>query len=236
MGSKKYRGLKCVYCSERPSESVDHVFAREFFLKSARGNLPTVPACQECNNKKSQLEHYLATVLPFGARHAHATQNLQELCSRRIAKNAKLSRQIREQHLNVWTDENGLLLKTSGVPINSQSIIDLFQYIGKALLWHHWNEYLPSDYGSKAFVLSKDGMHFFDDLFVLAKSEHVSADLGDGTISYIGARDLDDSHTSAWRFNLYGGIRMVGDAREPSEVTGEIGVITGDSGINAYIF
>ena len=44
----------------------DHVIARGFFLPSERGELPQVPACKQCNNEKSRIEHHLTTVLPFG--------------------------------------------------------------------------------------------------------------------------------------------------------------------------
>jgi hypothetical protein len=78
--SKKFRGKKCVYCCAAVSVTADHVFARELFLKSRRANLPKVPACNACNQKKSVLEHYVTTLLPFlrlelgddGAPHASA--------------------------------------------------------------------------------------------------------------------------------------------------------------------
>ena len=77
---KKHKGKPCAYCFERLSETADHVFARNFFLPSARANLPQVPACSLCNAQKSALEHYLTSVLPFGGRHKAALPNLKTWC------------------------------------------------------------------------------------------------------------------------------------------------------------
>ena len=56
---KGFKGKTCVYCAAAPAATMDHVFAREFFLVDRRANLPKVPACQACNSAKSGLEHYL---------------------------------------------------------------------------------------------------------------------------------------------------------------------------------
>src|SRR5262245_57126728 len=92
---KKFRDSTCVYCATRPATTEDHVFALAFFLVARRGNLPKVPACDTCNNAKSKLEHYLATVLPFGGRHADAADNAQqEVVQRRLDKNPVLHRNL----------------------------------------------------------------------------------------------------------------------------------------------
>jgi hypothetical protein len=56
--SKKYKGKTCVYCATEKSSCPDHVIAREFFPIDERSNLPKVPSCVSCNNKKAKLEHY----------------------------------------------------------------------------------------------------------------------------------------------------------------------------------
>ena len=93
--SKRYKNQTCTYCvTPNSSEDGDHVVSREFFLPEHRANLPKVPACKECNNRKSRLEHYLTAVMPFGARHSDAGATLEKLVPRRLAKNAKLSREL----------------------------------------------------------------------------------------------------------------------------------------------
>lgn len=64
---KGYKGKACAYCAEPGASTTgDHVFGRGLFPLSQRGNLPKVPICDACTNKKSRLENYLMTTLPFG--------------------------------------------------------------------------------------------------------------------------------------------------------------------------
>jgi hypothetical protein len=77
--AKGFKGKTCVYCATAPAATMDHVFAREFFLPDRRPNLPKVPACAACNGAKSQLEHYLTAVLPFGGQHADGLAHLSEM-------------------------------------------------------------------------------------------------------------------------------------------------------------
>src|SRR3954454_11522216 len=103
--SKKFKGKPCAYCAKRKAETDDHVFAREFFLVEDRQNRPKVPACSQCNNEKSKLEHYLTAVLPFGGRHEQAVANLQRGVPGRLAKNQKLHRVLQESVEAAWMRE-----------------------------------------------------------------------------------------------------------------------------------
>lgn len=92
--SKKFKEELCAYCGERSAVTGDHIFAREFFLTEDRADLPQAPICTQCNNEKSKLEHYLTTVLPFGGRHASSAENLGSIVPKRLARNAKLHREL----------------------------------------------------------------------------------------------------------------------------------------------
>src|SRR4051812_19921101 len=94
MPSKKFKGKTCVYCGKE-SMTADHIIAREFFLRDRREDPIKVPACEDCNREKSRLEHYLTTVLPFGARHADAAENLSSMVPSRIRRNEKLASELR---------------------------------------------------------------------------------------------------------------------------------------------
>jgi hypothetical protein len=67
----KFSGQICVFCNKAPSETADHALGRKFFLEERRGNLPQVPACRSCNNKKAELEYYLMTVLRLPEADSH---------------------------------------------------------------------------------------------------------------------------------------------------------------------
>lgn len=105
MASRRFKGKLSVYCSSRASTTGDHVCVRQFFIKSERQNLPQVLACEPCNNEKSELEHYLITMLPFGGRHEQAGETLATLVlwhlngSRRSA-NSRRGRDRRHLHAN----------------------------------------------------------------------------------------------------------------------------------------
>lgn len=130
---KKYVGKTCVYCAEATSASGDHVFAREFFLKVYRANLPQVPACDACNRAKSELEHYFVTLLPFGARHPVAERNLREQVPGRIAKNRKLQRSLAAGWGQAWSKEGGVYVSAATLPVDSAKLESLVALIVKGL-------------------------------------------------------------------------------------------------------
>ena len=99
-----FKGQPCIYCLVRPSMNQgDHVFARQLFPVSERDNLPKVPCCDQCNNDKSRLEHYLVTVLPFGAQHADSLSNLKTMVPPRLVKNQRLNRELRDGQERILT-------------------------------------------------------------------------------------------------------------------------------------
>jgi hypothetical protein len=141
--SKKFKGKRCAYCA-CPSSTADHVFAREFFLPEHRANLPQVPACGTCNSRKSTLEHHLTALLPFGGRHEKSGQNLVEMVPGRLDKNAKLHRDLRQRMRRMWAEESGLHVQVLAVPIDPDTLLNLFGFIVKGLVAFHWAPLDPS--------------------------------------------------------------------------------------------
>ncbi|MDD3182308.1 MAG: HNH endonuclease [Alphaproteobacteria bacterium] len=235
---KGYKNKTCVYCGrEGCSETADHVVAREFFLKSQRANLPKVPSCAKCNGEKSSLEHYLTTVLPFGGRHADATTNLSEMVPQRLEKNAKLRRHLISEKGRIWSEEAGLLLPHMTLPIDSDKLNQLFCYIIKGLIWHHWGLLLPCDYFIGASSLTKEGESFFLDLFNKNPRREVNVSLGKGTFKYEGRQGTDDPYITLWRFTIYGGVVFSESSLFPSEKTSITWGLTCHNSLNPnYIF
>jgi hypothetical protein len=145
--SKKFKGKPCVYCSNNVASMADHVFAREFFLPARRADLPKVPACHTCNDEKGRLEHYLTTTLGFGACHADALTNLAEMVPARLAKNAALARFLNYGEGRVWAPEGRLVVPVMTLPIDGDKIGQLFRFIVKGLMWHHWGVLLDTRTG-----------------------------------------------------------------------------------------
>jgi len=228
--SKRFRDKPCAYCLTNPSTATgDHVFAREFFPEAARANLPKVPACESCNNEKSRLEHYLTAVLPFGGRHADALSNLQELVPSRLAKNAKLHRELAYgRGITLTEDQPGLCVPTMTLPFDSDRLHQLFGFIAKGLLWHHWAVALQAHHDLKVVSLTKFGEASFSAFLRLNAKQRVRCVLGNGAFSYEGAQGTDYPEFSIWKISVYGGLKLCGDPTAPMEEVTGLGIVTAE--------
>ena len=200
--SKRFKGLICAYCAHAEAITGDHIFAREFFLNTRRANLPQAPTCEDCNNKKSILEHYLTTVLPFGAKHADASANLTSMVPKRLQKNRKLHRDLAEANTG------------SHIPIEDEKLAQLLCLIARGLNWHHWKVYVHHETHSvRSLTLSPVGVQFFNDcIFTQQAHCRVIENIGHGTFSYEGIQAKDDCALTFWRFSIYGGLSVTSDA------------------------
>ena len=225
--SKKFKGKLCVYCAAAKAAGADHVFAREFFLTPDRGSLPKVPACADCNGAKSELEHYAVSVLPFGGRHSSARENLITMVPKRLSRNAPLHRVLRDSRGRAWTrDTSGLVVPLMTLPVDSEPLNQLFEFVAKGLLWHHWRMYLTDADFVEVTMLTKTGEGFFEELFRMRAGDRVAVNLGNGTVHYEGTHGVDCARVSAWRINMFGGVWLA-DSEAPDGVSSVVGVITG---------
>jgi hypothetical protein len=225
---KKFKSKTCVYCGKlHSSRTGDHVFAREFFLPDKRNNLPQVPACERCNREKSELEHYLTAVLPFGGRHKDAYTNLRKMASRRLEKNLSLARQITYGRKNIWSKENSLFQLSMKIPFDFSKLSQLIIFIIKALMWHHWDILLTSESFIRAGCLKNEFELLFNNFFQGNAKQRVEVDLGNGTIEYEGAQGVDiHNQFSIWKFSVYGGVKLGDDPTAPSETSNFIWGLT----------
>jgi len=197
----KFSGEICVYCNNAPADTSDHALGRKFFLEDRRSDLPQVPACKRCNNRKSELESYLMTVLPFGAKNVDAAKILTELVPRRLEKNARLQRTLRKGY-----DRSG----GTAIPFDHKKLEELFAMIAKALAFRYFDVRMEDGYSSIASVFANEGEAFFTRMISSGKN-HTSGDLGEGTFRYEGAQSVDDPKLTMWRFEIYGGVDFGGD-------------------------
>ena len=218
MGSKKHKGMTCVYCGINRSETADHVFAKEFFVPSQRANLPQVPACRNCNCEKSKLEHYLTAILPFGGRHPDALENLEALVPRRLERNAKLYRELQTETRRHWSLESGVIQPLGALPFDSKRLNALFQYVTQGLLWHHFRQRIANDDRVSVWMLSDAGKRLFErEFFSKPATARVQVALGNDTIRYEGIQAVDAPQASIWRFEIYGALKV---STGPEDVTG----------------
>jgi hypothetical protein len=120
-----FKGQLCVFCGVRLSTRTgDHVLARSLntVAETYRRSLLALSAMGE----KSRLEHYLATVLPFGGRHVDASANLEQLVPRRLEKNARLQREIGEgrETAEITNEDGKAATGTTSIPIRGEALFD----------------------------------------------------------------------------------------------------------------
>ena len=124
------------------------MFAREFFLPEDRNNNdpPKAPACEQCNRRKAGFEHYLLSVLPFGARYARARENLLLNATRRLPKNKRLSREIIHAIEPAWVrDGNGLYLPSRTIQFDPAKLEGFLKMVARGLAgpWMLEQEKIP---------------------------------------------------------------------------------------------
>jgi hypothetical protein len=188
-----------------------------------RGNLPQVAACDQCNNEKSRLEHCLTALLPFGGRHADALTNLEMMVPKRLAKNARLQRELAHGRGTTWNrSEGGLLLRQMTLPMGGQ-LEKLFEYIAKGLLWYHWKVRLTADHTVVAGLVPDN---FLDAFSKVPPDRRVNRNLGGDTVSYQGLQGDDYPEVSAWEFTVYGGLEITDETQPPPRTYRKIGATT----------
>lgn len=200
---RKFQNEVCVYCNDAHAESSDHVVGRKFFLEERRGDLPQAPACKRCNNRKSELEAYLMTVLPFGAKNADAREILTKLVPPRLEKNARLRRKL----VRGYERSGG-----ASIPFEHKPLQELCAMVAKALAWQHFGIRLRKGFSAIASVFMNEGAGGFVQLLAHGKV-HVSGNLGEGTFKYEGAQAAEYPELTLWRFEIYGGVDFGGDPR-----------------------
>ena len=73
---------QCAYCGEAVATTKDHVIPKGLFAQPYPPNLITVPACEPCNNRKSQDDDYLRDLLTcdiFGSESPVAKQVFEKV-------------------------------------------------------------------------------------------------------------------------------------------------------------
>jgi hypothetical protein len=208
----KFAGETCVYCAKRPATAADHIFAPGFFAAARRGNLPQVPACDECGEEKAELEHDLAAVFASGGGHAEAQKN---------------GRSPRELSAAVTRSESA---PQAVVAIKPEKLNTLFKMIAKALVWRHWHILPDRKTPVWGGLLDAKGEEIFDRLLEGNARSRVEEDLDVGTVSYIGARGEHPS-TSVWIFTIDGGLRLGGNRKAPQELVSKVGVLIASQSI-----
>jgi hypothetical protein len=232
--SKKYKGKTCVYCcTPNASQTADHVIARQFLLERRRDNLPKVPACLACNNEKSALEHYLATVLPFGGTHPDAGETLQSMLPGRLEKNRKLHLQLAQGMEQRYSSPAGApWVPTLTLPFDGASLTKLYEFIARGLAFAHWNLLLPPETCLVRATFIRDDMPMFQQLLERNANRRVQIALGNGVFVYEGAQAAQPPELTIWKMSLAGAQFLTDQAGQTATAAY---VLTGPRGMRAAV-
>jgi hypothetical protein len=219
---KTYKGKICVYCgADGASQTGDHVFARRWFPKEHQANLPQVPACRACNQTKAELEHYLLTLLPFAGRQPNSSALLTATAPARLAKNAKLHRELAEGRGQTWVKENGIIRSAMTLPFDGTKLSALFALVTRGMVTHSWQTQIPQDYYVGAGLLTAFGASFLEP-FLQGGGQHAVGSLGEGLIDFHGVQATDNPFLTVWRFRIYGGAAFGGDPKAPGHTSSDL--------------
>lgn len=216
--SKRYKGKDCAYCGGRGSSSTnDHVVPRSFFPNVERGfvlQLPQVPACQECNNKKSLLELYVGSSLLIGSKHPEANRYRSEKVRSRLERNRKLWNELNLDAPARWVKVNGVLQQVHQIKIDPDKIVQLLQMVVRGLYCYHYGKPLCHEMWPDVQMIRPEAeaamwasvSHYFP-----AAVPRINRDLGNGTFRYSCVRSPANDGFTAWVMGLHGDIRLYGE-------------------------
>ena len=213
--SKRYKGKACAYCGAAASSSTnDHVIARAFFLEEDRGTLPHVPACAPCNNRKSQLEHYVSATLMIGSQHPDGNRYRQNLVRPRLDANAKLRRELKLDEPFEWLNINGVLQRMKAIRIDAGKVTELMHLIVLGLYQHHFGAPLSTDFlvDAKMYPPERESALFASVApFFPAESVAHEVSLGRGSFIYSVLQSPANLSFTVWQLRWHGGIRLHGE-------------------------
>jgi hypothetical protein len=118
------------------------------------------------------------------------------------------------------------MVRRMTVPIDGAKIEELFKFITKALVWHHWKLELGEDAFVEAIIPTFAMIRQFVDLMRSNAAQRVLENVGQGTFMYAGAQGVDNPIVTVWEFAVYGGLDLAGGPR-PNEVVSRIYAMTG---------
>ena len=130
----------CVICGKRPMTGRDHLPPQSAFPKPRPSDLITVPACDNCNNKRSGLDEEFKVAIGLQAGHGEQGERLFcDQTSRTLSHNRRLMRELASamREVKIRTPEGLMVGTASAVPLRSESYDTVINRIIRGLHWHH---------------------------------------------------------------------------------------------------
>ena len=167
-------------------------------------------------------------MLPLGGRHSHALENLEKNVPRKLEKNIKLKNALSFGMSNINLVNDKTLGASLCFPLETEKIERLFNFITRALCYHHFQKLVPDDLQIRVLLLSEFGDNFFNEIFSKIPSNAEHHALGDGTFEYRCISSVPPKDISVWQFKIYGGVYLGGDPNAPNDISTTVGAFVGN--------
>lgn len=141
----------CAYCGIRPGTTDDHVVARNLFLPPRPDDMVTVPACDDCNGRKSMCDQYLRDMLVADIEtynHPRARRLLDGKAMRAFRSNrSRLAQAARTRARYVPMHSPGgiYLGHAPSIPLEENIVNEAFQFIARGLHFKLTGKRMPAD-------------------------------------------------------------------------------------------
>lgn len=198
---------QCVYCGSTKPLTRDHIIPKSLFSRPFPANLMTVPACFECNNRKSRDDEYLRDVLTldlFGNQHpiaSHIFSTKVLAAQRRNSSEVVRTVLLHHRPEALYTRMGVYLGDAVSAPIDEARMIGIFTRIVRGLYYDARRQRIPDQY---VFDLRRYHLWEFDNVWSLFSRLHVHGPKSLGSIfsaAYVYAQE--DAFSTWWLLLFY---------------------------------
>ena len=217
MGSKQFKNELCIYCGiENSTTNGDHLFARALVEEKFRDGIKKVPCCNSCNNNKSLLEHYLASVLPFGNNQQNNVEMLR-LAGDKLKKNRKLHNSLSVGFQTVHIPGGIDSEKTITVPFDSTKLLEYAHYLTLGLLFLEFEYKGKFFYPNVQFLGTEKMSNLITNSIYLLDGRKVEGKIANNAAIYESITSVGEPLISFWKYNFYAGATLVNTKSDPTK-------------------
>lgn len=199
---------KCYMCGSKLADTRDHLFASGLFNRPLPTNLPTLPACTECNNALSSEEEQFRVFLASGL--AYENEPGFRIWNERISPDLKGGRPrlkplIRSyiRKARVLSESGALLGHTLILETDREIINRVLRKIAKGLYYLDTGVVLPENVQILVDYANDKPERFISPPLDKAIKGAKKVGLGDGVVTYWRNTMKDDPTTSITWIKFY---------------------------------
>ncbi len=207
----------CVYCGITLGTTTDHVIPSCLFIPPLPVPYPKVPACAECNNKKSKNDSYLRDMLVldlYCSEHPVAKELMKGKVIRSVEKNlSEIGRAVKTRlsRSPLYTGAGLYLGDYPSIPIEGERVNELIRTMIRGLYYDQLGKRLPDDY---VFDIRRQDQIYVNEVYEIMNTLGANGPLTLGSV--FGCQylfDAKDHGISSWYLWFYGGFFLRVDTR-----------------------